>query len=163
MSQHKLEKGFHLHQQGELVDAKILYEEFLSENPDHFDALHLLGLLAHEISGPQEAERHFLKAIGLKSDFAQIYISYATALRQMGRLEEELACYDRAIKIDADYLDALFGRAVVLQCMNRLDEALVNYDRTLLIDPEHVETLSNRGLVLLGLGRMEEAVASLRD
>jgi len=36
------------HQQGNLAEAKKLYAAFLQGNPDHFDALHLSGIVAFE-------------------------------------------------------------------------------------------------------------------
>ena len=64
MSQHKLEKGFELHRQGDLAEAKIVYAAFLEENPLHFDALHLSGLLSYEMGDLAEAESRLVKAIG---------------------------------------------------------------------------------------------------
>ena len=46
MPKHELEKGFSLHRQGQLQQARLMYQAFLEEEPDHFDALHLMGLLS---------------------------------------------------------------------------------------------------------------------
>ena len=96
MPKHELEKGFSLHRQGQLQQARLMYQAFLEEEPDHFDALHLMGLLSYELLRPQEAEGFFRKAICIKPDFHQIYLSYARPLQQLARPDEELACYDRA-------------------------------------------------------------------
>jgi len=41
----KMKQGFQLHASGELEEAQILYEEVLSKDPRHFNALQLLGTL----------------------------------------------------------------------------------------------------------------------
>ena len=38
------QKAFTLHQQGEVEQAKLLYEDILQNDPHHFDALHMLGV-----------------------------------------------------------------------------------------------------------------------
>ena len=44
--QAKLNQGLVLHQQGNLAEAERCYIEVLQQQPDHFDALHLLGVIA---------------------------------------------------------------------------------------------------------------------
>jgi len=39
-----------LHQAGKLDEAEKAYKEFLEQNPDHPDILHLLGVLIGDIS-----------------------------------------------------------------------------------------------------------------
>ena len=50
-------QGLALHQQGKLAQAKAIYEQVLAKNPQHFDALHLLGVIAAQklIGPPQKA------------------------------------------------------------------------------------------------------------
>ena len=38
------QKAFTLHQQGEVEQAKLLYEDIFQNDPNHFDALHKLGV-----------------------------------------------------------------------------------------------------------------------
>ena len=44
--QAKFKQGVALHQQGKLADAERIYGEVLQQQPKHFDALHLLGVIA---------------------------------------------------------------------------------------------------------------------
>jgi protein O-GlcNAc transferase len=44
----KLKEGLYLHQKGQLIKAQMLYEEALKLQPDCFDALHMLGLVAYQ-------------------------------------------------------------------------------------------------------------------
>ncbi len=43
-----LEKAIALHQQGHFEKAKNAYREFLKYNPNHPDAIHLLGLIHYQ-------------------------------------------------------------------------------------------------------------------
>ena len=40
-----LQKGFALHQQNKLQEAKVIYEQIIAIEPNDFNALHFLGLL----------------------------------------------------------------------------------------------------------------------
>ncbi len=43
-----LNEGLALHQKGRLAQAKVIYERVLKTQPKHFDALHLLGVIAYQ-------------------------------------------------------------------------------------------------------------------
>lgn len=84
----------------------------------------------------------------------------ATALQELKRYEEALACCDEAIALKPDYGEAMNKRGVILAMLKRFDEALASFERALAITPENAEIMVNRGNVLGELERFEEAVAS---
>ena len=49
--QTKLERAMMFHRQGTLADAERIYLQILEQQPNHFDAVHLLGVkLSHLVS-----------------------------------------------------------------------------------------------------------------
>ena len=62
--QAKFNQGMALHQQGKLADAERIYREVLGQHPNHFDALHLLGVIAHQTRHTERAVELIGKAIG---------------------------------------------------------------------------------------------------
>ena len=68
--QAKLNQGLALHRQGKLADAERCYGEILQRQPDNFEALHLLGVIARQTRRPAEALARYDKAIALKPDYA---------------------------------------------------------------------------------------------
>ena len=40
----EFEQAIHFHQQGDLTQAKALYQKIIADNPKHADAHHLMGL-----------------------------------------------------------------------------------------------------------------------
>ena len=64
------------HQQGNLAEAKKLYAAFLQGNPDHFDALHLSGIVAFEMKEPLESIELYTRAFKIRSDFAPLYSNF---------------------------------------------------------------------------------------
>ena len=52
-----IRQALELHGRGRLNEAETLYAEILAAKPDHFDALHMLGLLKLQRGKPVEALR----------------------------------------------------------------------------------------------------------
>ena len=56
-----------LHQAGRIADAERLYRQILQVDPNHADALHLLGLIASHVGNHAAAERSIRRALVLNS------------------------------------------------------------------------------------------------
>ena len=160
MTSSKLELAFALHQQEKLEEAIALYAAFLADHPEHFDALHLMGLASGQAGRMEEAEAFFRKAISIKSDFSQIYTSYALLLHDHKRLEEARACYRQAIILSPDYAEAYCDGGVVLDDLNEVREAVASYSRATLLKPDYTMAFNNLGGAQRKLNRLEEAVAN---
>ena len=53
-AQAKFQQGLALHQQGKFAEAERIYEDVLRQAPAHFDALHLLGVIALQTPGTRD-------------------------------------------------------------------------------------------------------------
>jgi len=149
-----------LHQQGTLSEAKKLYEEILKKNPDHFDALHLSGVLVFQSGRLDESEAFYAKAVRINSNFAPLHSNRGNTLQKLKRFDEALASYDKAISIKADFGEAFNNRGTTLQDLKRFDEALASYDKAISIKPDFADAFYNRGNTLQDLKRFDEALAS---
>jgi len=96
----------------------------------------------------------------LKPDFADAYYNQGNALKELKRLDEALASYDKALALKPDYADAYNNRGNALQDLKRLDEALASYDKALALKPDYADAYNNRGNALRELKRLDEALAS---
>jgi protein O-GlcNAc transferase len=159
-TEQKLQQAIAFHQRGMLPDAKRLYEDILKQRPKHFDALHLLGVLACQTGDLGRGEELMAQAIRVDPDNAPAYLNRGNALKDLRRLDEALACYNKAIALKSNLVDAHSSRSLVLYYLRRLDEALAGYDRTIALKPDHAEAYNNRGIVLLDLNRPEDALVS---
>jgi tetratricopeptide (TPR) repeat protein len=79
----------------------------------------------------------------------------------MGRLEQAVACYDKAIALKPNCAAALSNKGNALVALKRPRDALASYDKALALKPDFVEALANRGGLLRELERPAEALASL--
>jgi predicted O-linked N-acetylglucosamine transferase (SPINDLY family) len=155
-----LDQGIHLHQAGHLMQAKAHYEAILALNPRHFDALHLLGIVAAQTQNPQEAERLISRALQVNPYAAIAQANHGNTLLELGRPQEALVSYDKAIALAPDHGQAFNHRGQALQALGRLEDALASYDRAIALNPDDAEALHKRGACLQDLGRREEALSS---
>ncbi|WP_162251461.1 tetratricopeptide repeat protein [Massilia sp. Root418] len=149
-----------LHQRGDLSQAEALYAEVLRREPDNFDALHLMGVLARQGGAPEAAVELIARAIALDAGKAIAHCNLGAALQDAGRQADALASYERALALQPAYPMALANRGNALRKLGRLDDALASYDAALAQQPAYPEALANRGIALHLLGRRAEALES---
>jgi protein O-GlcNAc transferase len=154
-----LQNALALHQQGQLAQAEPLYRTILREVPNHFDALHLLGVIEYQRKHCVAAVQLISQALEFNPKSASAHSNLGVALRDLKRHEEALASFDRALAIDPGYAEALNNRGIALHDLERHEEALASYDRALAANPDYAEAASNRGDALCQLKRHEEALA----
>ena len=156
----KLDEAVGLHQQGKLEPAIALYSDILRVEPRHFDAIHLLGVIADQMKNHQLAVDLIDQAIAINSSSADAYFNRGNALKALDRFDQAIDSYDKAIRLNPRYANAYGNRGIVLQRLDRLPEAIVSYDKAIAIAPDNALAHYNRGLALQELGRFGEAVAS---
>ena len=158
--QAKLNQGVMLHRQGNLADAERCYGEVLQRQPNHFDALHLLGVIACQTRRTKRGVELIKKAIGLNPQVAEAQNNLGNALRDLKRPAEALASYDKAIALKPDYAEAYNNRGSALMKIKRPEEALASYDRAIALKPDFAKAYNSRGNTLNALKRHEEALTS---
>ena len=55
-----------LQKQGQLTPARLIYQQILDAEPDHFDALNAMGVLAGQSKDLQQALQYFERAIAIQ-------------------------------------------------------------------------------------------------
>ncbi|HTR79607.1 MAG TPA: tetratricopeptide repeat protein, partial [Gemmatimonadaceae bacterium] len=153
-------KGLALHQRGRFADAERAYAQVLRQQPAHFDALHLMGVVALQTGRSKRGVELIDQAIKVNGRVAAAHGNRGNGLSALQRPEEAIASYDRAIALDPAYAGAHDNRGVALAVLGRHEEALTCHDRAIALKPDLADAHFNRGNVLLSLERPEEALAS---
>jgi protein O-GlcNAc transferase len=148
-----------LHQAGRLNEAERLYLQILQAEPRHADALHFLGVLAHQVGRNDLAVDLIGRAILQNGQVPAFHNNLGNALRAQGKLQEAAASYTRVLAHNPHHVGALFNLGSVLQMQGRLEEAASAYRRALNYKSDYPEAHGNLGNTLQALGRLEEAVA----
>lgn len=153
------EQALARHRAGDLAGAQAAYRVVLRHDPAHVDALHLLGVLAHQLGHHQEALGLVDRALAQRPS-AIAYTNRAAVLSALGRRHEALDNYDKALAHEAGLPQTHAGKAEVLLALSRHADALASYDRALALRAEHAGSWLGRGYALQALGRQTEALAS---
>jgi predicted O-linked N-acetylglucosamine transferase (SPINDLY family) len=154
-----LNEAVDLHRKGDLAAAESRYLQLIKARSDHFDALHLLGILRCQQGQFSDALPLIGAALRANPDFPPALLNYGLALDALKRRQEALATYDKALAIQPNYAEAHYNRGVVLRSLKRPAEALTSFERALSIRPDYAEALYHGGMALMDLQRPAEALA----
>jgi predicted O-linked N-acetylglucosamine transferase (SPINDLY family) len=149
-----------LHQRGDLNEARRLYRLVLRQKPNHFDALHLLGVLEAQRGEPDKAEELIRKALRFNPRSAEAYSNLGNIQRDRKKFKDALASYAKALEIRPDYANALNNQGTALIAVQQFAAALASFERAIARDPTFVGALYNRGVALVHLRRFPDALAA---
>jgi tetratricopeptide (TPR) repeat protein len=147
---------------GLLADADDYTRRAAAAQPDNAEAIHMLGIIAHQSGKLTEAIAHVRRAIAIEPDVALYYANLGEMCRLAGRVDEAVAAGRRAIEINPDYPDALSNLGIALFDQGKFEEALGHYDRAIALREDFAQAHSNRGNALLRLKRFAEAEQAYR-
>ncbi len=155
-----LQQALAHHQQGQLGAAQAFYRQVLELQPQQFDALHLLGVIARQQGDAAQAITLITQALKVDPQQAKAHCNLGVALMDQDRAAEALACYDSALALQPDYSMAWSNRGNALRRLGQLEAALDSYQQALQHQPRYVEAHSNRAVVLQQLGRYLDALGA---
>lgn len=144
------------HRAGELEQAELGYRAILAHDPDHADALHMLGLLACQLQRRDIGIPLIERAIARDGTVPAYHVNLGNALVSEARAADGAKAFRAALALDPNCVDALANLATVLKRQDR-EAALVLYERALALNPDHAESHFGLAGVLRRLERYEEA------
>ncbi len=150
-------------QAGRLDLAEQIYGRILQVEPNHCDALHLLGLVAHQRGQHEVAVGHLRHALAIDHRQPHIHNNAGEAYRALGQLDNAAACYRRALAMKPDFAAAHANLGIVLHQQGRIAEAEASFRRALELQPNFAAAHRNLGVVLQSQGRLAEAVVSYQQ
>jgi tetratricopeptide (TPR) repeat protein/SAM-dependent methyltransferase len=157
-----LHRAIKHHEAGEIEQAEAMYREIVRIDPGHADALHLLGVAAHQKSDHPSGVHFIRQAIAKSGGSALYHSNLGACYRALNRFDEAIAAFREAVRLEPGFLGARYNLAMALEAAGLPDEALHAYDEVLRLNSGYVEALNNRGALLSAQGRTEEAVSSYR-
>jgi tetratricopeptide (TPR) repeat protein len=148
--------------EGRMEDAAIALEEAVALQPDHGDAVVLLGTALSRLGRLEEA-------ISLLEDAVQRSPRAFWPLVELGRIYIDLGDYDQAIETlntaasrRADMAQPFELLAIAYQSTGQLEQAINAWQQAVTVTPKNALLHVQLGDALAEAGRPEEAIAAYR-
>jgi len=146
------------HQAGRRAEAREHYERLLAADPQHADALHLLGLLEAQGGRFNEAARLMGQAVARQPEEALFHNNLGNVWVELGRAGDALACYQRAHALAPERADVCNNLGVLLSHAGRAAEAEQMLLRAHELAPEFVDARQNLANHHLRQGDVQKAM-----
>ncbi|HEY2585623.1 MAG TPA: GNAT family N-acetyltransferase [Tepidisphaeraceae bacterium] len=147
--------------EGQLGRAEALCREVLAREPRQADALHLLGLIAHQAGHREPAVELLQQAANLRPNSHEVHRNLGLALMTIGRLDEAIEALRRSIAVRP--LAATYTNlGIALAAKGQAEAAIAAHRQCIAIQPDYAEGHYNLGNALLEKGRLDEAIGAHR-
>ncbi len=159
--EHAIDVAVQHHTSGQLAQAEAAYRKILQVDPKQPVALHLLGVIAHQLGRKEDAVELISQAISVDPDYVDAHTNLGKVLSELGDLAGAATCFDNAlaIKPDADTYNYL---GITYMNMGREEQAIACYHKALAHRPDFAEAHNNLGNTLVQTGKLDEAIARFR-
>ena len=147
------------HAAGRAQQAEALYRQVLQANPNHAEALNLLGALAQQFGYPEQAVQLMERSVALAPDNANFLHNYAEVLRTAGQNDRAVAVYEKVLALAPSAADSLHGLGVAQEKAGRVEQALETFERAIRVAPDLPRPYMSRGALIERQGRYAEALA----
>jgi predicted O-linked N-acetylglucosamine transferase (SPINDLY family) len=157
----QLEQAIALHQAGRLAEAEQAYCRVLQSDPRSSDALHLLGLLAHQVGRHDVAAERIRQAIAVQGNQPNYYNNLGEVYRTSGRAAEARACYEQALRLNSQLAPTYYNLGLLL---GATEPALArrHYEQAIRLQPNHAAAHNNLANLLRDTGERDAALAAYR-
>ncbi len=153
----RLAEAVSAHGRGRLDLAEPIYRDILRQAPDHPDALHLLGLVAHQRGDQAEAIGLIERARRVDPGKGAYANSLGLVFLAQGRLTEAEASFARATTLDPALAEAHNNLGNVRMRSGDVPAAVAAYERAIGIRPAYAEAHANLGATLRRAGQLVAA------
>ena len=134
-----------------------MYEAILREVPEHFDAAHLLGVVAMQEGRLEEAQCQIKNALKIKPNDQPALINLTAVYLRSGQLELAAESGEEAARLLPASVDAMINYGTVLHQMGRYRDAIVPLEIAHAMNPRLTVVCNLLGLCLLKTGDAPKA------
>jgi protein O-GlcNAc transferase len=158
----ELQKAIRYHRSGQLPKAESIYKKILHADPNHSDALHLLGFMAHQVGNNGVAVDLLKSAVGNNPKSPVFICHLGDALKDLGRHSEAVSWYQKALELEPHYAEAYNNMGSAFHDTGQVGEAGLCYRKALELNPNYDHALNNMGNVSQDLGKTKKAITYYR-
>lgn len=147
---------------GRLAQAEKLLRQILKVQPNHPFALHLLGVIAHQVGKTEDAVQLIGQAIRTLPKAGQFHSNLGEMYRILKRLDAAIAHGEQAVSLEPNSATAHSNLGIAYYDCKELDKAEACQQRALAINPNLAPALNNLGSILRDRKDKEGAIGFYR-
>ncbi|QDV81879.1 tetratricopeptide repeat protein [Planctomycetes bacterium TBK1r] len=153
----KIDTALTLQKAGNLEQAKQLYCEVLSVDPNHSDAWHLLGMTLYSAAAYPSALECLEKAHGLLGDNPELMGHLALVYHALGDLQRARQMLSQLVSVDPNNADTRNNFGVFLLELGQLEQAEEQFQHALRINPGSEQASMNLANCWVRQNRLHDA------
>jgi predicted O-linked N-acetylglucosamine transferase (SPINDLY family) len=157
-----LDAAIQHHRAGRLHEAEKLYRQILASNPQHPDALHMLGVLAHQSGDNITARELIARSIAVRPGVPDAHANLGLVLQSLGETDGAIECYRQALRLTPNQAEFHTRLGVALKAAGKLDEAVEALQTAVGLNPSLAAAHNNLGNAYHAQHRREDAIRSYR-
>jgi predicted O-linked N-acetylglucosamine transferase (SPINDLY family) len=150
------------HRAGRLAEAEAIYRQVLARQPDHHQALQLLGAVAHQVGRYADAIVLFSRAIELAPTEAEYHSNLGLSLTATRELDRAVASFERGLRLAPDNAAIHFNLGAALLEQKNFDRAAEAFRTAIRSHPDYAAAYVNLGNALKEMGLLQAAMENLR-
>jgi tetratricopeptide (TPR) repeat protein len=155
--------GRKYYQAGRWAEAEQHLQDILRVDPNHVDALQLLGVIAGRTGRDQLAADYLQAALRLQPDLAAAHNNLGRVFILQGKLAQAVECFRQAVRYGPDVAEAHSNLGNALRELGHLEDAVASLQEALRLRPDSAEGHNNLAATLLSQSKFAEAVASCQQ
>ena len=152
-----LRSAYAHHLAGRLSEAEALYRRALEDNPNHIQAMSMLGMMLMDNRKTEEAHALFSRILEIDPEHHHALHNLGRLMQIGGNDMKAVALLRKATESKPGFAPAHNDLAVSLHRIGKFEEALASLYRALEIDPGFAMAYDNLGVVLYDCENFNEA------
>ena len=120
--------------EGQLEQARLIFEEILENDPENIQALNAMGIISYVIDNNQDAIRFFSEVIENHPNSTSGYLNRSCVYNYQGETEKAIKDITKAINIDYNKSDLYMSRADLYLKNKDWEKAKSDIDKALKYD-----------------------------
>ena len=157
----RLKAAIAAHQKGRHIVAAEGYRDVLRAEPENADALHLFGVLLHQLGDPDKGIAAVRKSISIAPGNAAAHSNLGNMLLTAEKPAEAAAAYKDALSIDPLHVETVRNFGVLLRRTGQIPEAIEVLEQAAELEPNSTEVWHNLAVSYMATEELDKAADAL--
>jgi tetratricopeptide (TPR) repeat protein len=156
----KIKLAMRLMNDSQLDQAENLCHQVLDSDGKHPDALHVMGLISHQMGRSDDAVRFISNAIEYNPRVAVFYYNLGFILAASGEHRKAIRAYKNSISLNPNYTEALNNLGLILYDQDKIEESIILFQQAIRSSRDYTNAYYNLGKAYQAQGNPQAAIAA---